>query len=553
MILNIAVIALVAFIAYWWANQGLFSAILHCLCVIAAGALALAFWEPMVVGYLLKGEDFDNYAWGMALGGLFIIFLFVLRLICDRFAPSNVRFSPAVNLIGGGCFGALAGVLTAGMTCISCGLIQAPVEVMGYVGWARAADAAGAPMQLNTMMLPAANFTEKFYSILSKGSLSPFRPTALADYYPRLADTALSLHRDGYSDGEARAALAPDSVTLGEIVFDPTYSSRDGSTSGTFAVDFTVDSGAFDAGEQFIISCAQVRISSSDAKNPKLAFPTQFYQPMSDGTSRLYPFDDISNFATSVPGEQDVKLTLLFPADDFSAGNQPKFLFVKGLRFQLPATTEVSDLKQRLNGDEEEVVEQDDSSLDGGFVDDVSKLIAVKNSILPVQMNTNMASPMTHVAGKSGNFLSGGKGVYRKGSAMSISRSQRIKGFSHADGTEVIMLDVSRYDGGLDLYGDGSAAIKALGRDGALELVDSRSKGYKPTGYVWERQSDVEINYEPGKPIQKLSQLPNQPSSGENKLKLVFVVPVGTNITGVRLGKTIIGRCDLTAKDGLLD
>ncbi|MSR69751.1 MAG: CvpA family protein [Phycisphaerales bacterium] len=552
MILNVAVIVLVLFIAYWWANQGLFSAILHCLCVIAAGALALAFWEPIVVGFFLNGNDFDNYAWGMTLGGLFIAFLFILRLVCDHFAPSNVRFTPAVNLFGGGIFGLLAGVLTAGITCISCGLIQAPVEIMGYVGWARAADAGGAPMQLNKMMLPAADFTEKFYATLSRGSLSPFRATPLADYYPRLADTALSLHRDSFSDGEGRVALAPDSVTLGDVLFDPSYSAADGSSSGTYAVAFTIDSGAFDAGEQFIISSAQVRITS-DEKTPKLAFPTKFYQPMSDGTSKLYPFDDISNFATSVPGEQDVKLMFLFPADGFPAGKQPKFVFVKGLRFVLPATTEVSDLEQRLNGEEEDAVEQDDSAPDGGFVDDISNLIAVKNSILPVQMNTNMASPMTHVIGRSGNFLSGGKGIYRKGAAMSISRSQRIGGFSHAEGTEVILLDVSRRKGGLDLYGDGSAAIKALGRDIPLELVDSRSKGYKPTGYIWERQNDVEINYEPGKPIQKLSQLPSQPSSGENKLKLIFVVPVGTNITGVRLGKTMIGRCNVTAKDGGVD
>ena len=552
MILNIAVIALVLFIAYWWANQGLFSAILHCLCVIAAGALAFAFWEPIVVGFLLKGNDFDNYAWGMTLGGLFIAFLFVLRLLCDHFAPSNVRFPPAANLVGGGIFGLIAGVLTAGITCISCGLIQAPVEIMGYVGWARAADAGGAPMQLNKMMLPAAEMTEKFYATLSRGSLSPFRSTPLAEYYPRLADSSLSLHRDSFSDGEARVAMAPDSVTVGEVLFDPAFAVAEGSTAGTFAVDFTVDSGAFDAGEQFIISNAQVRITS-DEKNPKLAFPTKFYQPMSDGTSRLYPFDDISNFATSVPGEQDVKLTFLFPADGFPAGKQPKFIFVKGLRFQLPTMTEISDLETRLNGEETDVVEQDDSSADGGFVDDISNWIAVKNSILPVQMNTNMASPMTHVVGKTGNFLSGGKGVYRIGATMSISRSQRISGFSHADGTELILLDVSRREGGIDLYGDGSAAIKALGRDVPLELVDSRGKGYKPTGYIWERTNDVELNYEPSKPIQKLSQLPSQPSSGENKLKLVFVVPLGTNITGVRLGKTIIGRCDVTAKEGGLD
>ncbi|MHC4141812.1 MAG: hypothetical protein ACYSUF_08025 [Planctomycetota bacterium] len=44
-IFNILCIAMVLLIAYWWANQGIFSAIIHLLCVIIAGALALAFWR----------------------------------------------------------------------------------------------------------------------------------------------------------------------------------------------------------------------------------------------------------------------------------------------------------------------------------------------------------------------------------------------------------------------------------------------------------------------------------------------------------------------------
>jgi hypothetical protein len=45
-ILNIIVIAFAALIAYWWATQGLFSAVLHLVCVTAAGVLAFATWDP---------------------------------------------------------------------------------------------------------------------------------------------------------------------------------------------------------------------------------------------------------------------------------------------------------------------------------------------------------------------------------------------------------------------------------------------------------------------------------------------------------------------------
>ena len=61
-VFNIILLGLIGLIAYWWANQGLFSAILHLLCVIVAGAVAFGVWEPLVYGLLLKGNWFDGFA-----------------------------------------------------------------------------------------------------------------------------------------------------------------------------------------------------------------------------------------------------------------------------------------------------------------------------------------------------------------------------------------------------------------------------------------------------------------------------------------------------------
>ena len=49
----ILVIGFIGLIAYWWANQGLFSATIHFVCVLCAGALAFATWEP-IVGILMS-------------------------------------------------------------------------------------------------------------------------------------------------------------------------------------------------------------------------------------------------------------------------------------------------------------------------------------------------------------------------------------------------------------------------------------------------------------------------------------------------------------------
>jgi hypothetical protein len=538
-ILNIVLLALVALIAYWWANQGLFSSILHCLCVMIAGAIALAFWEPVVVGFLLKGGPLDNYSWGLGLGGLFIVSLFGLRVVADRVAPANVKFPELVNNLLGGIVGLWAGVLTMGIAVIACGMIQAPIEIMGFVGWARTGNNNGAPAEVQKMWVPLGQITEGFYAMLSRGSLSPVRKTPLAELYPSLANTALSLHRDTFFDGDGRVSIPPSSVTIGSVTRD--------AQSREYALEFTVDTGAFDGGEQFILSAAQARLVSGGSR-PEAVYPVQFNQPDVGGARRTFKFDDISNYASSVPGEQDARIILLFPA--FQSAVVPEYVQIKGTRFRLPNIAD-GDVGALLNTTEESGNDAPDiAGADGGFAQDLSRFIVVRNTIMPAQLNTNIVPPMEHTTTSDGShYISKGKGTYKKGATMSVSRSQRIRGFFHTPGTEIVLLDASRRDGGLDIYGTGDAAVKALGRDVPLELVDSRGKGYRPVGWVWERIGDVELCFEPGKPVSKLSDLPNQPSSGEHKLRLVFTIPTDTVISAIRVGKTVIGSCGVTVKD----
>ena len=42
MILSILIIIVIALAAFWWGNQGAFSALLHMLCALVAGAVAFA-------------------------------------------------------------------------------------------------------------------------------------------------------------------------------------------------------------------------------------------------------------------------------------------------------------------------------------------------------------------------------------------------------------------------------------------------------------------------------------------------------------------------------
>ena len=96
-VFNLLVIAFAGLIAYWWANQGLFSALIHLVCVIVAGALAFATWEPFT-GIVLGVPALEPYARGIALLAPFALYLFLARLAGDKLVPDNLNFPHAVNL-----------------------------------------------------------------------------------------------------------------------------------------------------------------------------------------------------------------------------------------------------------------------------------------------------------------------------------------------------------------------------------------------------------------------------------------------------------------------
>src|SRR6187402_2271567 len=93
---NCILIALVLLIAYWWANQGFLSSLLHLACVIAAMGLAFATWETFAY-IMLKQHWIENYSWGIALLLPFAIYLLVLRIASDKIVADNVNLPQWAN------------------------------------------------------------------------------------------------------------------------------------------------------------------------------------------------------------------------------------------------------------------------------------------------------------------------------------------------------------------------------------------------------------------------------------------------------------------------
>lgn len=545
-VLNLLLIGLAALIAYWWASQGAFSALLHLLCVIAAGVLAFAVWEPVAVRVLGMGA-LSNFAWGIGLLAPFALFLFLLRLATDRLVPANLNFPPMVNYLVGGGLGAAAGVITMGIVLIGAGMLQSERAFMGYSGWIRSSTSQGRPSDTgNPLWVPMHTLVADFFGTLSAGSFAPETGTAsLRNRQPHLDRVALSLARDGAHAGRSRVALPPDSIDVIGLV------SANGLTvPGTtqpadfLAVGLTVRQPAYDRGVQFRLSSSQVRLigDAPPGQNAPTAHPLAWSADLQGGGRGLFPFDDTSHYLTSVPGQQQVTAWLMFPAKDL-AGAAPRFIQVKGLRIALPQLEplDASRIMAKVMG-------QGGSGAAPTFDPSLRTIggndIRITNKIDPLQLSTNDLPGMR----ESDGYLTEGRGTFPRSPGVRVNRSLQVKGILEPEGTRIIRLNISRGKSPLNIW-DSKARTEA-GDAAALLLVDEQGRTFSPFGFFWERRNDSEVDIviDPVKGIPAVGGFPSLSSSGVDDLYALYRVSLGSTIKAIRLGDIQIANADLEVK-----
>ncbi len=190
MILNIFVCVFLLGMVVLWSTYGLFSALLNLLVVITAGLLAFAMWEP--VAHWMLGMGWSS-AWGLGLLMPYAVVLIALRLAVKAAVRKNLGFHTMVDQIGGGAFGLLAGILTAGTVVIGAGLMPSGdkglLGVQGYIldGSGRITkDSHG-----SSLWLAVDRYAGGLYEALSVGA---FRPMGgghtLASAHPDVAQEA---------------------------------------------------------------------------------------------------------------------------------------------------------------------------------------------------------------------------------------------------------------------------------------------------------------------------------------------------------------------------
>lgn len=219
-VFNLVVIVLTLGIAYLWATRGLFSAFLHLVCTLVAGAIAFAAWEPLAYLLLdtLPTSGFLRFlhglSWTIALLAPFVLCLILLRVIVDKAAPNNTKQLAVVDLVGGGACGLVASVLAMGFLVLGVSYARLSFGLTGYKPiWYsdnKGADG-GSLVRSGGLWLPVDRITAGFYHHVSGTTLATGEP--LARWHPDL-ELAGFAARISPGDGQGRNTLTGDDFKI---------------------------------------------------------------------------------------------------------------------------------------------------------------------------------------------------------------------------------------------------------------------------------------------------------------------------------------------------
>ncbi|MCZ6837355.1 MAG: CvpA family protein [Planctomycetota bacterium] len=523
-LMNLFVVFGVGLIAYWWANQGLFSAILHLICVIGAGVIALAFWEPLMY-LILRGNGFDNYAWGFILIILFTVSLLLLRLTMDTVVGANVKLPTWANLVFGAPVGAAAGILTMGMFVIGAGFIQSVKAPFGYSPVHRSARTGNIEAEGKKLWIPVDMLTSEFFSWLSVTSLQTSTP--MRHVQPELWKQA-SLVRDTYNKGLAQLSLLPKAAKVQNVFYCP--------DTNQYAIAVSFEAKARDFGSMLSLSRAQIRLieeMKGGTDKPEVLYPDSWRQ-----STGYYQYDDVSHYLTSESGQQSSDAVLFFPGGN--TGGNVKYLQIRNTRYRINRIEDVSPSRiESLKGSgssSRSTIPESTVSL-GGNIDSVLRLSADPR---PIRAGRNMGIG-TLVLSEDFKFYSGEHTFPSR--TDRVSSKLAIDGLYELPGTRIIQLTVTR-GGPADLYG---IALIQAGENADIILIDSQDRQYWPMGYIHETGEDVKLFLAPTEYVKTIAQLPMLPSSGTHTLRLLFVVTENATVTRLQLGTITIGTCNMKA------
>lgn len=576
-LMNLAVIAIILGLAYFWAGQGLFSSLIHFVCVFIAGAVAFAVWEPLVYGLLIGMRD--DVAWTLGLLAPFTATLAVLRVATNKLVASNLDFDDTTNFVGGGFFGLLSGVLTAGLIVISIGFLRLPPDFLGYkpADW----DNTGSVDARNgsNLWAPADMITARVYEQLSLGTLGSASPLA-----QRLPDVHIQagLLRTTY-EGQSRTTLKPEDVSVvsrytvsaaspAELLTDTFIVSADGSPvaqpvtlpdgstppAGSriegYAVKF--GPGAKEKKGQTVIGPGQIRLMVTTADGSAMSLgPIAFITRASGASLQVnrYRFDGPQVYAASVGGAAESTMAFEFVVPPNATATD---LLIKNVRVpvdRVPPPRELGSISER-----------DDLVRSGDIIGEKAESVAGTEVITgdtgPVTLSpdpggfpgqgvreirpTRALGITFNKQNRGGldvndeNMITNGRATLdkRRMGDVNVPNVLRVDQFSEPQGTVMVQVDVGPQSRASLLGRSLDAAERVL----PPILTDTLGQQYQAVGYIYEDQSTYEIRFTPGEPIRGLAELPTlSRSRADQKLTLLFTPSAGVQIVTFGLGGSV--------------
>jgi hypothetical protein len=589
MYMNIAVLIFVLSIGYAWMIRGVFNALIHLLCALAAGAIAFAVWEPLALMLIEMSPErgflslLEKVAWGVSLVVPFVVIFIILRTLTDKLISNNIRNSPVIDYIGGGACGLATGIICAGILVIGIGTMRVPTNFLGYQPMGYSDDrttGGGSIVRGDKLWIPVDTITAKIYNTLSIGTMSSNEP--LAKWYPELELVGIT-SRISPSNGSGRNAISPDdfkikatyfvgdpkaTLPVNELLKDLTNDRTQkyvdvenepvskGYLAG-YVVEF--EPGAKERGEkggQLVVSNGQYRLLiSDDDGNTNSVFPVAVISESSEPDQYgRWRFDTPDVFITSVGGKSRVLMAFeyVIPEGFTPVAFQAKNIrvltdtFPEPIKFAMPIQRDLlvrsgsllrgeSFTKRVL--DTTNTITYDPTKRPSSGFSLIQKTIKVGE-----MMSTQVARRGFTIDEK--NLVVDGEGewlvkteVGRKNAPM--GKSLRVEKYAVAPGQSLIRVNV----GPESVFGLLSDPAREAPLDQPILLIDESGNEYEAIGFEYTDSEIFHARLTRGSTVNGIQDVPSiTRSRSDQKLQLLFVVTRGVKITHFVIGDVAIAE-----------
>lgn len=593
MIFTIFALAAVLVFTWVWVIRGFFSAFLHMLCVLAAGAVSFAVYEPLTLLLLSQapergfGTILRDTAHGLSLGLSFAISLVLFRVAVDKAVPNNLKFNDNVEYVGAGVCGLVTGIFTVGFVLMSLGMMrfghEKPVE--GLVFTQEGGGARGSVVRNTSPFRPYVDeWTAKAYSWMSRGTLATGEP--LAKWHPDFHEMGSAM-RTTFAD-RSRNASRPEEFkliqwyALGDIDrggsinqlmrdrWQPGIPQRviglDGEeiTNGYVAgvvVELDAQARELGGGAKIVLGNAQIRMvaEQGDTGFTRAFHPSAVISQADaqDPTLARFRFDADKSFIASVGGGAKAIMAFEFA---LPRTYRPIAIYIRGARITLDKEPDTTFSTTAARDDAVTVMEY------GGV--DLDSMDASRAVILETMNGRQAVDPTEYHLYLQANLP--GRLLIKKGTERGLEvekgdndryytivggveqftssqlRGQfidpalRVGGFAQSREVRIVQADVGR-DSPLALNGE---VFQNLSGNEAPMLVDDRGQLYPPVGYVCVEDANTYVGFTPGQPIKDLSNLPFTVSQSRavQDTRFVYRVSGGVTIVAMVAGNTVVAK-----------